>query len=53
MIIETIIGEIIEAGANAEGVPVVVVKVTESQLAELTRNPLYRPADVVIRHGDE
>ena len=50
---ETITGEIIEAGANADGVPVVVVRVTESQLADLTRHPIYRTAVVTIKHGDE
>ena len=51
---ETITGKIIEAGANDEGVPVVIIEVTEQQLANLTRNPLYHHAVVTIEHqGDK
>lgn len=49
---ETITGKIIEAGANDEGVPVVIIEVTEQQLACLRLSPLYRPAVVTIKHDD-
>lgn len=50
---ETITGKIIEAGANDEGVPVVIIEVTEQQLANLTRNPLYKAATVTVHHVED